>query len=298
MTSEPLVSIVITCFNDGIYLPEALESIENSGFTNYEIVVVNDGSTDAETLRILEELPDRVIRIHQPNKGVSVARNAGIEFSKGKYIIPLDADNRVCPAILSMGTKILEDHPEIGMVYGDKELFGEQTGRQPNHKVHFDHILYYAHIDTCALYRKEMWAHIGGYDPLLPTLEDWMFWLNALHGGWRLHYVPEVFFQYRVRSQSKSRRYRKNPEIRLWLTEYFYQKKELFLQKAEESGRIQTQKAQNLRIKWTVVLAYRHLRWGSTKKALHYLRKSVLSGPPFWQIFRAWFYLLGQKLVP
>ena len=83
-----------------------------------------------------------------------------------------------------------------------------------------------------------------------------MFWLEALHRNWQFQYVDQVFFLYRYRSGSKSRRTQKNPVSKLILTEYFYQKKEIFLAKAEGNGLVFSTQAQELRVKWTWVLVW------------------------------------------
>ena len=252
--------------------------------------MVNDGSTDSETLRILETISAKYRVLNQNNQGASSARNTGIATARGEYIIPLDADNLICPAILTEGSAILNRNPEIGMVYGDKEVFGERSFLSRNRSVEMAYILYHHHIDTCAIYRKEMWADVGGYDIkiLFDSLEDWMFWLEALHRDWQFQYVDQVFFLYRHRSGSKSRRTHKNPVSKLALTEYSYRKKEIFLAKAEQNGLVLSAQAQELRVKWTWVLAWRYLTMGNRKEALTYFRKSAGAGETFLRSFAIW----------
>ena len=262
--------------------------------------MVNDGSTDSETLRILETISAKYRVLTQKNLGASSARNAGIAKARGQYIIPLDADNLICPSILTKGADILNRNPEIGMVYGDKEVFGERSFLSRNRSVEMAYILYHHHIDTCAIFRKEMWADVGGYDIKLPfdSLEDWMFWLEALHRDWQFQYVDQVFFLYRYRSGSKSRRTQKNPVSKLILTEYFYQKKEIFLAKAEGNGLVFSTQAQELRVKWTLVLACRYLIMGNPKVALAYIRKSAGAGGTILRSFAIWISFAFNQIKP
>src|SRR5688500_459906 len=100
--NNPLFSVVVTCFNDGLYIGEALQSIENSTYKNIEILIVDDYSTDShtvETLTALEKSGYTVIR-KQANKGVSDSRNTGISRVKGNYILSLDADDHIHPTYL------------------------------------------------------------------------------------------------------------------------------------------------------------------------------------------------------
>jgi len=97
-----LISIITACYNQGNFLKEAFASIELEKHKNvFEHIVINDGSTDPETIEILREFENRGVKvIHQQNKGLGAARNAGIKISKGKYILPLDCDNKIEPSVM------------------------------------------------------------------------------------------------------------------------------------------------------------------------------------------------------
>jgi glycosyltransferase involved in cell wall biosynthesis len=126
----PTISIIIPCYNQGIYLEEALQSVfQGDDKSIYEIIIVNDGSTDKNTLNILKELSAKGYTvINQPNKGLGAARNTGIREARGKYILPLDSDNKIRPEYIYEGIKLLNEDPLLDVVYGNAEYFGERAG--------------------------------------------------------------------------------------------------------------------------------------------------------------------------
>ncbi len=204
---EGKVSIVIPCYNQGTMLREALASVEQVRNANsLEVIVVDDGSSEVETKKILDELEHQghcVLR--QPNRGVSAARNAGIRLAKGEFILPLDSDNRLRDVYLDEGVPLLKNNPSVGVIYADAEYFGERDGRW--HVPEFDLLLLVRtnFIDACALYRKNLWQEVGGYDEHKPLSgwEDWDFWLRvAAHGGSFFH-LANIGFDYRVREDSQ-----------------------------------------------------------------------------------------------
>ena len=206
---EGKVSIVIPCYNHGVMLREALTSVEQVRNANLlEVIVVDDGSSEAETTRILEEVGQagRSV-VAQSNWGLSAARNVGIRLAKGEFILPLDSDNRVRDAYLNEAASLLKDNPSLDVIYADAEYFGERNGRWHVPEFDLSSLIRANFIDACALYRKSLWEKVGGYDEqMLMGLEDWDFWLRvALHGGSFVH-LPQIGFDYRVRENSLSRK--------------------------------------------------------------------------------------------
>lgn len=203
---KPRISIIVTCYNLGAYLPEALDSL--SGYPHkehYEVILIDDGSTDPETIRILDGLDTSRYRVvRQANMGLAKARNNGIRMAQGEYIIPLDADNRLRPAMIESVLSVLDAEADVDIVYGDAEYFGERTGRRIVGEFDFRLLLERNRIDACAGFRKSLWERMGGYDEEMPHmgLEDWDLWLRASVAGYRFHYIPEVLFDYRVRDGS------------------------------------------------------------------------------------------------
>ena len=199
------VSIVIPCFNHGKFLPEAVASVINIKRNDIELIVIDDGSIDEQTRKEMDALIAQGINVvRQKNKGPAAARNAGMLVSKGEYILPLDADNRLRPRYIEHGIRILDANPQVGVVYGDAEYIGTRTGRWHVGPFERDRLLRWNYIDNCAVYRRSVWEQNRGYDAKIPVqgLEDWDFWLGALTHGWQFAYVPEVLFDYRVADHS------------------------------------------------------------------------------------------------
>jgi len=110
--TEPAVSIVIPAFNASWCIRRAVDSVLAQTFTDFELIVVDDGSTD-ETAEILRSYGDALRVVSQPNGGMSCARNAGIRIARGRYIAFLDADDRWLPAKLERQVKLLDDRPAL-----------------------------------------------------------------------------------------------------------------------------------------------------------------------------------------
>jgi glycosyltransferase involved in cell wall biosynthesis len=197
------VTVVIPCFNYGRYLPEAVSSaLEQEGGAP-AVVVVDDGSTDEDTLRVLEELPPGVELLRQANAGVCRARNAGLERVATPYALVLDADDRLAPGALAALTPPLDADPRLGFAYGRIQFFGDWEGEM-RFGDYDPFVLLYRHtIGPSALARIEVFRDTGGYDPAFPELEDWELWLNALEHGWRGRRVDAVTHEYRRHGHGK-----------------------------------------------------------------------------------------------
>lgn len=203
------ISVVIPCYNHGKFLGDAVDSVLQSDFKEYEIIIVNDGSTDPLTLRVFKDLQQRgsdeqkVTIISQENSGLSSARNAAIQMAAGEYILPLDADNKVRPSYLSKAVEILDMHQDIGVVYAYANLFGEKKGVWTFPRFDSRKLLMENFVEACSVFRKKIWEECNGYDPAMVIgYEDWDFWLSVMEKGWGFHLIEEVLFDYRVRENS------------------------------------------------------------------------------------------------
>ncbi|MGL5195420.1 MAG: glycosyltransferase family A protein, partial [Chroococcales cyanobacterium] len=120
--SKIAVSVIIPCYNQGEFVLEAIASVESCQDPVYEILIVNDGSTSPVTQKVLTYLEKKGYQvIHQSNQGLAAARNTGIKKAQGRYILPLDADNKIKPDYITEAVAILDEHPEVGVVYGNAE---------------------------------------------------------------------------------------------------------------------------------------------------------------------------------
>lgn len=200
----PKVSVIIPCYNQGQYLNEAVDSILNQSYQDFEIIIINDGSNDKFTNDLLLGYNRPKTRVlHTINQGLSSARNNGIRESKGEYILPLDADDKIALTYLEKAVAILESDNDIGIVYCQAEYFGKKKGRWDLPSYHFPEILLANLIFCTALFRKCDWERVGGYKPIMKYgWEDHEFWLSIIELGRNVFQIPEVGFFYRQKDDS------------------------------------------------------------------------------------------------
>lgn len=204
-----MISIIIPCFNSGAFLLEALASCKESTFKNYEIIIVDDGSTDSITLEILANLKSNSsLRIlTKENAGPASARNLGMKYSFGEFLLFLDSDNRIHPDYISKALSIFSQDVNVGWVYSIPNFFGESLNSLKvfqTLKYSMDRLLEGNYIDMCALVRREAFLEVGGFDehPDLIGFEDWDLWIRMGQTSWRSYFIPEQLFDYRVRKDS------------------------------------------------------------------------------------------------
>ncbi len=209
-TATPDVSVVVPCRDHGQYLIEAVASVADiarGGRVEPELIIVDDGSVEPETLRILELLRTRGFRVlSQPPSGLARARNRGLGLARARYLLPLDADNRIRAAYVERAVEWLDAKPEVAVAYGDLQEFGEHFARVEVPAFDLTRLLQSNFLDACAVYRPEVWQATGGYDPEVPTWSDWDFWLAAAARGFIFEHLPEIAQDYRVREDSMLRR--------------------------------------------------------------------------------------------
>lgn len=207
MEGNPIVSIVIPIFNLSQFLGETVESVINSTFKQVEIIIVDDGSKDGSAevaLKLKEKYPEKVSVIIQENSGPAKARNEGIKIARGKYILPLDGDDLISPTYIENAIKVLEENPEVKVVYSEAEKFGDKTGKWKLKPFSLRSLSMDNMIFVSAFYRKKDWEKVGGYDERMTWgWEDWEFWINMLKSGGEVVKLPETGFFYRIRKNSR-----------------------------------------------------------------------------------------------
>ena len=220
------VSIIVPCYNHGLFLQDALNSVRKILTPYpYEIIIINDGSTDEHTTKVLNSLEEEGYQIlHQQNQGLAAARNNAISIAKGKFIIPLDSDNKLHKNYLTKAVEILEDKPEVDVVYGNPVFFGDEEGVKSIGEFSISKILACNYIDACSVFRKKLWEKLGGYDGNMPAMgnEDWEFWIHAFFKGAKFIYLNELCFYYRVLATSMTMTTTRPGGI--MNTEYIYKK--------------------------------------------------------------------------
>ncbi|MCK5417713.1 MAG: glycosyltransferase, partial [Desulfobacterales bacterium] len=193
---------IIPCYNYGRYLQQAVESIIEQTFRDFEIIIVNDGSNDS-TRAVAENLivryPDHQIRlINQENSGQpAISRNRGITEARGEYILCLDADDMILPAMLEKCLKLFKQNKTIAIAYTDRQDFDGVDQVVLAGDYDFSRLKYANQISYCALFRREIWDEIGGYRTNIKGCEDWDFWVAAGARGFFGLRIPEPLFKYR-----------------------------------------------------------------------------------------------------
>ena len=204
---QPLISIIVPCYNCDPFLKETLNSVINQTFQSWECIIVDDGSTDDSKIiaESYAKKDKRFTSISESNKGVSSARNKGIANSKGKYILPLDADDKIGNTYLEKASTILEMKQDVKIVYCEAELFELINGKWNLPVFNLKDMLMENSIFCTAMFRKFDYEKTNGYNEKLQIgFEDWDFWLSMLESGGNVYKIPETCFYYRIREKSRN----------------------------------------------------------------------------------------------
>ena len=206
LSSNPKVSIIIPCFNQCKYIGEAITSALTQTYTNVEIVIINDASTD-DSKSIIENFAQKYKNIvflnNEENKGVVYSRNTAIDAACGEYILPLDGDDKIEPTYVEKAVKILQNNPKIGIVYCKAKLFGNKCGEWKLPEFSETEILYQNCIFCSSLFRKSDFEKVGKYKEYMNNgHEDWDLWLSFLEAGLKVYKIDEFLFNYRQLSSN------------------------------------------------------------------------------------------------
>jgi glycosyltransferase involved in cell wall biosynthesis len=204
MSNQPSIcSVIITCFNDGLYLEEAIQSVLDSS-TKCDLIIVDDCSTDSQTITLLQTLTSKYnIICLEENKGVGNARNIGFNAAKTKYILPLDADDILEKDFIKNAIKLMEEESEISVVYGNIEKFGKENRVIIVPEFNGSSLLGGNYIANSSLIKNEAFKCTNGYDTCLPNYEDWDMWITLLENGAQFKKLNQVAFLYRIKDTSK-----------------------------------------------------------------------------------------------
>lgn len=203
--NKKLVSVVIPYYNRATTIDETIESLRRQTYTNFEVTIVDDGSTQQASIDKLldlnlEGLEARIV--HQDNAGVAEARNNGISRSQGKYIVCLDSDDILDPTYLEKCVTVLETNPNIQVVSSYMRLFGVENAIYT--EVPYDpvHIINNNMLTTAAMFERQAWEVSGGYKSGI-GYEDWEFWISLAENGYWGYNITEPIFNYRTALMSR-----------------------------------------------------------------------------------------------
>lgn len=197
---NPLVSVIVPCFNQAQYLNECLQSVFDQTYLNWECIVVDDGSNDSCEFVVNEwiRISDQFKYYHKNNGGLSNARNFGVSKASGFYILPLDADDKIDVFYLEKVVKVFRIYNYIKLVYSRASYFGAKEGEWILAPFSFPEILLDNMIFCSAVFKKEDFLKVGGYSENLTSgLEDWDLWIRLLKTNADVFKIPEILFFYR-----------------------------------------------------------------------------------------------------
>jgi glycosyltransferase involved in cell wall biosynthesis len=219
------VSIIITCHNYGRFLPKAIDSVISQTFDDWQVIVVNDGSTDnSAEVASRYEANEKISVLTLDGIGLAKAANRGIAASSGEYVIRLDADDYFDENILHVLTNILDRHPEYGMVYPDYyrvSKYGEIIDQVRQPKVNDEvKLLDRSALAAGALYRRSCYDTLGGYCEELQYQEDYDFWIRFIE-NFLVYNVQLPLMYYRQHGASMSTNTEKRMEARRYVKQKF-----------------------------------------------------------------------------
>lgn len=207
--TSPLVSVVIPCYNHAHFLVEAIDSVMKQTYRSFEIIIVDDGSTD-DTSKIASGYTDPRL-IHQDNLGLSAARNAGLEASRGSYVVFLDADDRLLPNALEAGVNALDAHPDCSFVFGRCRVIakdGSPVASGPQPRIESRHYLEllrdnYIWNPAQVMYRREIFKTFGAFDTTVSAAADYDLYLRITRNS-PIHNHYAVISEYRQHGENMS----------------------------------------------------------------------------------------------
>ena len=206
MSSHPTISVLITCFNLGEYLDEAVASVLAQTYQDFEILIVDDGSTDVATRKLLDAYSrPKTTVFRTDNHGLAAARNFLIERASGEYLCALDADDRLHPEYFAKTVAAFAQDPRLTFAGTHVQMFGIDNRIWPSvPSCDLTTLLGEDTVNTAALVRRTAVVAVGCYDANMPAQgdEDWDLWIKLVAQGYRGVILPDVLFFYRRRPDS------------------------------------------------------------------------------------------------
>ena len=229
---NPLVSVVIPCYNHEKFVQDCIQSVIDQTYQNIELIIIDDGSKDGSVEKIQEMIPacqERFIRFefrYRPNKGLSATLNEALEWCQGIYYSAIASDDIMLPGKTKLQVEFLDTHENIVGVFGGINLInnnnikvGERVGQNKNYC--FKEIILHQH-DLPAptqMIRLSALRKVGGYDPDI-LIEDWYMWLR-LSSCSDLYYMEHIFCLYRQHATNISKNLEKMRKGRMKVLSFY-----------------------------------------------------------------------------
>lgn len=194
------LSIIIPVYNTKVYLiRECLDSLKKITLKKhqYQVIIVNDGSSDKDTINYLSEISEKFTVINKKNGGLGSARNTGIKFANGEYIFPLDSDDKIYDEF-HFFIKELENNSDLDVLYGNSKKFGDEN-KLINQRNFNKLTLFYQRntLQACSFFKKTIWEKVQGYDETFATIEDYDFWVRCSLNFAKFKYINYSSYEHR-----------------------------------------------------------------------------------------------------
>lgn len=218
MSLEPLISVVIPCYNQSHFLPQALGSIMNQSYSNWECIIVNDGSSDNTEKVALKwcKKDNRFRYFRKENEGLSSARNLGLRMSKGRFIQFLDSDDKIHLEKFSISLQTFKDEPNAGIVVSNFCLFKDEFVFDPfcclgQDFLNFRSVLYKWDVEFtipihCAVFNLDNIKTIS-FNEDLKAKEDWLMWLELFKNNTQAIYINKTLAFYRRHADNMTKKF-------------------------------------------------------------------------------------------
>lgn len=202
--NEPKVSIIIPNYNRENLIAETLECVKKIRYSNWECIVVDDGSTDdsESVIKSIAKTDNRIKCYFNKKTTLSETKNFAINQSSGKYILPLDSDDLIHPKYILEAVEIMESQPILKIVYCKGKYFGSKRGRWKLPPYSFLQLISQNCFPNTSLFRRSDFEKTKGYNPALTINEDWEFWISLLETGGEVYRIPKYYFSYRKHTDS------------------------------------------------------------------------------------------------